>query len=73
VWAFSALDIGQEWMKFCIEYENFPEKVLAVRKKAVPLHPLSRNRGQKRTSRAAREKQVHLVFRVVKEVKAERH
>ena len=27
----------------------------------------------KRTSRAAREKQVHLVFRVVKEVKAERH
>jgi hypothetical protein len=47
VWAFSALDIGQEWMKFCIEYENFPEKVLAVRKKAVPLHPLSRNRGQK--------------------------
>ena len=29
--------------------------------------------SEKRTSRAAREKQVHLVFRVVKEVKAERH
>jgi hypothetical protein len=41
VYAAFGLDICQEWRKFCIKGENFLGKVLLVRKKCVPLHPLS--------------------------------
>ena len=47
VYPFLGLDIRQEWHLFCIKVENFPEKVLSVRKKCVPLHPLSKIWGQK--------------------------
>ena len=41
VYPFFVLDICQEWNGICMKSEIFPEKVLLVRKKAVPLHPLS--------------------------------
>ena len=50
VYAVLRLDICQEWLKFCIKDENFFVKVLAVQKKAVPLHPLSRNRESRKSS-----------------------
>ena len=50
VYQFFALDIGQERIVFCIKDENFLGKVLAVRKKVVPLHPLSRNRESRKSS-----------------------
>jgi hypothetical protein len=42
------LDIRQEWLKFCIKVENFSGKVLVVRKKFVPLHPLSEMEAKKK-------------------------
>jgi hypothetical protein len=41
VYTFFSLDVSQEWNGICMKSEIFPEKVLQVRKKAVPLHPLS--------------------------------
>jgi hypothetical protein len=41
VYVVFGLDICQEWRKFCMKDEIFSEKVLLVRKKCVPLHPLS--------------------------------
>ena len=41
VYPFFGLDVSQEWSGICMKSEIFPEKVLLVRKKAVPLHPLS--------------------------------
>jgi len=49
------LDFYQERIKFCIKDENFPRKVLAVRKKFVPLHPLSKN-GRRKELLEQREK-----------------
>jgi hypothetical protein len=42
VYPISSLDISQDLNIFRMKTENFPRKVLVVRKKAVPLHPLSR-------------------------------
>ena len=42
------LDICQEWIEFCIKDEKFLGKVLVVRKKAVPLHPLSEMEAKKK-------------------------
>jgi hypothetical protein len=39
--------------------ENFPEKVLAVRKKAVPLHPLSRKKRVRRREEKSSLKDLH--------------
>jgi hypothetical protein len=36
-------DLHQERQKIVCDNEKFPEKVLVVRKKVVPLHPLSGN------------------------------
>jgi hypothetical protein len=41
VYPISCLDISQDLNIFRMKTENFSRKVLVVRKKAVPLHPLS--------------------------------
>ena len=41
VYGVFCLDVCQVLELFCLKTENFSRKVLVVRKKAVPLHPLS--------------------------------